>query len=112
MENLSNNTLSLSLEDLKFNIGRMTRKCRGKLGWSQNKLCAKADCDKTTIQNIEKGSYNISITLLYNITIALGINTVDFLFEVFTMPKYEEWEDHDRTVLTMKRYFDELSKKP
>jgi transcriptional regulator with XRE-family HTH domain len=57
--------------DLK-QLGNRIREKRKALGWSQEKLAAKADIDRSYIGGVERGERNLTFTILCKICAALG----------------------------------------
>ncbi|MGV3630258.1 MAG: helix-turn-helix domain-containing protein [Bacteroidota bacterium] len=55
-------------------IGNNLRKIRTKAGFSQQELADNSNVAKSTIQRIEKGDLNPSVTLMKNISDALNID--------------------------------------
>lgn len=60
-------------------IGNNLRKKRDLLGMSQQELADHSNIAKSTVQRIEKGTLNPSITTLKNISIAMNIEISELL---------------------------------
>lgn len=60
-------------------IGNNLRKKRDLLGVSQQELADNSNIAKSTVQRIEKGTLNPSITTLKNISIALNIDISELI---------------------------------
>ncbi len=67
--------------DIKKKFGDKVKVFRIKRGWSQEKLANISDIDRTYIPSIEKGSRNISITIIEKLAIAFEIKIKDFFNE-------------------------------
>jgi transcriptional regulator with XRE-family HTH domain len=63
--------------DLKVTVGGNIMKRRKELGYSQESLAEITGLDRTYVQSIEAGKRNISIQVLYTISIALKIEIAD-----------------------------------
>ena len=60
-------------------VGQRIRQLRLKNQMTQSHLATMCDVDIRTIQRIEKGQQNISLTLLLSLIAALGIHVNDLL---------------------------------
>ncbi len=60
-------------------VGSNLRKKRDQIGMSQQELADNSNIAKSTVQRIEKGSLNPSITILKNISIAMNIEISELL---------------------------------
>lgn len=60
-------------------IGSNLRKKRDEFGISQQELADNSNIAKSTVQRIEKGTLNPSITILKNISIAMNIDICELL---------------------------------
>jgi transcriptional regulator with XRE-family HTH domain len=62
-------------------VGARVRGRRESLGWSQERLAAEADLDRTYVSGIERGIRNMSLLALLRIARVLGITLVDLVEE-------------------------------
>ncbi len=62
-------------------VGARVRDRREALGWSQERLAAEADLDRTYISGIERGLRNMSLLALLRIARVLGVSLTDLLQE-------------------------------
>lgn len=53
-------------------LGNRIREKRKGLGWTQEKLAAKAEIDRSYIGGVERGERNLTFTMLCQICTALG----------------------------------------
>lgn len=68
-------------DDKKYlqQVGMNLRKKRDQIGISQQELADNSNVAKSTIQRIEKGILNPSITTLKNISLAMGISISELI---------------------------------
>ena len=59
--------------DVNVYFGNKIKEERLKLKFSQEKLALEADIDRTYMNDIEKGSRNVSLNIAYKLSIALNI---------------------------------------
>lgn len=65
--------------DIKQKVGARVREIRNMKGLSQEKLAELASLDRTYIPSIEKGTRNISISVIEKLSKAFEISISDFL---------------------------------
>lgn len=61
--------------------GKLVREARLAKGWSETKLAGEVDCTAQAIKDIEAGKYAPGGVLLARIADALGIASIDSLYE-------------------------------
>lgn len=59
--------------DINIYFGNIIKEERLKLKFSQEKLALEADIDRTYMNDIEKGSRNVSLKIAYKLSKALNI---------------------------------------
>ena len=59
--------------DVNVYFGNKIKEERLKLKFSQEKLALEADIDRTYMNDIEKGTRNVSLNIAYKLSIALNI---------------------------------------
>lgn len=64
--------------DIKQKFGKNLKRLRLERGISQESLALVADLDRTYIPSIEKGSRNVSITVVEKLAIALNADISEF----------------------------------
>lgn len=65
--------------DIRKKLGEKIKLLRIEKGWSQETLAFKSDLDRTYIPGIEKGSRNVSITVIEKIANAFKLSISDLL---------------------------------
>jgi transcriptional regulator with XRE-family HTH domain len=60
-------------------LARNLRSIRARIGWSQERLAAAAELNRTYVSAVERGEQNISIDNLYKLSRALGIDAQHLL---------------------------------
>ncbi|WP_277656222.1 helix-turn-helix domain-containing protein [Seleniivibrio woodruffii] len=87
------------MQNFNETLGNQIRKYRKKKGFSQEKLAEKANISAKYLGEVERGEYNISASLLYDIATALEI-PVSELFE------FEKISDDDVLKKQIIKYID------
>lgn len=60
---------------------RNLRAIRARIGWSQERLAAAAELNRTYVSAVERGEQNISIDNIYKLSKALGVDAQHLLDE-------------------------------
>jgi transcriptional regulator with XRE-family HTH domain len=60
-------------------LARNLRAIRARIGWSQERLAAAAELNRTYVSAVERGEQNISIDNIYKLSRALGIDAQHLL---------------------------------
>ena len=71
--------MDAEIKELQKRVGLAVRDAREKKGWSQTKLAELADLSQRHLQQIEDGSVNPSIGMIYRVFSVLGLS-VDAIF--------------------------------
>ena len=72
---------SFATMDIKVKFGKNLKRLRLESGISQESLAFAADLDRTYIPSIEKGSRNVSITVVEKLATALHVDISEFFKE-------------------------------
>lgn len=103
-------------------LAYMVRKIRDRKNIKQGKLAEEVGVSQAFISNIEKGKNTPSVEMLYNISLALGVNIADFFPEQHLLywlpidvihgltalgPGLEEEEKKALTIV-LRRYFNSI----
>lgn len=59
---------------LRRTLARNLRAARATLGWSQERLAAEANLNRTYLSAVEREEQNISLDNLYKLSVALGLD--------------------------------------
>ena len=60
-------------------LGRNVRNCRGRLGWSQEKLAELAGLHRTYVSGVERGVRNPTVTIINLLAQALKVHPAELL---------------------------------
>ena len=60
-------------------LARNLRAIRARIGWSQERLAAAAELNRTYVSAVERGEQNISIDNIYKLSRALGVDAQHLL---------------------------------
>jgi putative transcriptional regulator len=71
-----------SVQRRRLSFGAVVRARRKALGLSQDKLAAKAGCDRQTINRVENSAYSPSLDRVFKLADALGLSLSE-LFDEF-----------------------------
>ena len=66
-------------KNIRLKLALHLRKLRQKAGWTQEKLAEGASLSKNYIGNIERGEYDVSVSVLKRVAVALGCRATDLL---------------------------------